>query len=219
MITGLKVRLSTLKGSQFVDLHVYTDVEIVKGGRLSKKCPRYPNEMANHVITKAYAITVSIGWDYANVFGNRATSGLPQPLKAEEKERIKGIVEHLPKGRKWAQFPYLLASEDNSKEYLRTFLVRDNNPRNLTYFVDGRKATAEETAEIKRTMVRPQQSAKQAAEGLTGQDQVMPRDYAMPSIASITINGQTLWNSDVYGLPKDVVSHFFPTTTTQQVVL
>lgn len=218
MITGLKQRLAGLKGSQFVDLHVYTDVEIVKGGRISKKNPRYPNEMANHTITKAYAITVGLGWDYANVFGNRATNGLPQPLKAEEKARIKGIVEHLPKGRKWAQFPYLLTNEDNSKEYLRTFVVRDNNPRNLVYFVDGRRATAEETAEIKRTMVKPMQSAKQAAEGLTGQDQVMPRDYAMPSIAAITIEGQTLWNSDVYGLPKDVVSHFFPTTTTQVVL-
>lgn len=209
MIQGLRARLSALKGSQFVDLYVYTDVQINKGGRISKANPRYPNEMANHIVTKAYCLTVGIGWSYENVFANRATSGIPQSERASEKERITALVEGLPKGRKWAQFPYVLASEDNSKEYLRTFLVRDNKPRDLVYFVDGKKATAEETAEILRTMVKPTESAKQAAEGLTGEAQVQPRDYKITSLVGIRLEGTTLWSDEIYSLPEDVISHFF----------
>lgn len=209
MIQGLRQRLAGLKGSQFVDLYVYTDVKINKGGRISKANPRYPNEMANHAIMKAYCLTVGIGWSYENVFANRATASVPQAERAAEKERITALVEGLPKGRKWAQFPYVLASEDNSKEYLRTFLVRDNAPRDLVYFVDGKKATAEETAEILRTMVKPTESAKQAAEGLTGDAQVQPRDYKMTSLVGIKLEGTTLWNDEVYSLPEDVVAHFF----------
>lgn len=202
--------LMGVKGAQIVSIAVVVPQEIVKGGRLSKANHRYPNEMANHAISKAYEINVGLNWDYARVVANRATASISDKSeKSEKQSEIKDRIE-VPYGKEWKNYPFILNKiGDDSKEYVRTYLIRGNSPRNLTYFVDGRTATPDEVAEIERTRVRSKESAKQADFGLVGDEQVTPKDYTLSNIVAITIDGVRIFNDNINELSEDIQKYFF----------
>ena len=202
--------LMGVKGAQIVSIAVVVPQEIVKGGRISKKNPRYPNEMANHAIIKAYNLNVGLNWDYSRVVANRATESISDRTeKSERQSEIKDKIE-APYGKEWKKYPLILNKiGEDSKEYLRTYLIKGNAPRNLTYFVDGRTATPDEVAEIERTRVRSKESAKQADFGLVGDEQVTPKDYTLSNIVAITIDGVRIFNDNINTLSEDIQKYFF----------
>ena len=100
--------------------------------------------------------SVCLGRNYQKTCTNRGDSETYGEYQVEK-----------PKGRTWVQFPFILcADKDATQKYLR-IAKNENSTINSTWYVDGRKATESEIAEIKTFLTSHSSGCKkQAAYGI-----------------------------------------------------
>lgn len=98
-----------------------------------------------------------------------------------------------PKGMHWVKYPLILESDkEQGKYYLRMYLCK-NTKSEKTYFCDGKEATQEQLAKITEILAaKPKYgSAKQAAAGLSEEEQVKPQATAFENIIELHAFGDT----------------------------
>lgn len=136
------------------------------------------NKRGNALYGRVKKVSVGqyqFGYSYENAVNNRlAMQGNERTFEAQS--RPYGV---------WV-IPNKIA-EHNGAMYLRFYAMSNNKP-SVSYFVDGRPATAEELDIIKFFTPERKPSATQAAEGLTD-NQVKPCEFRAESIRKISING------------------------------
>lgn len=98
-----------------------------------------------------------------------------------------------PKGMHWAQFPFVLASDtDHSKCYLRIGISPRVTHIETFYIVNGRMASATETAEIEAALPQTSNFSRQYAAGVAVGDEVVVKNYAIDSILHANAWGVSL---------------------------
>lgn len=127
-------------------------------------------------VQKLTRTQMQFGYDYERAVNNR--------LKKEGKEANFSALS-----RKWGKWlvPNKVA-EHNGEIYLRFYTMPSFCE--VSYLVDGRLATSEETEAIKSFVQTSSPSARQAEFGLV-EHQVEPREYKASAIKMLSLNGET----------------------------
>lgn len=131
------------------------------------------NPYFGRVHKASYMTNVALGYDYENSVNNRLDKkGLDADFQAEK-----------PKGKSWAEYPYILqADKDASVKYLRC-TMRANTKAKSIYILDGKVVTDDNTLlEIKSFIQKSSTSKKQTEIGLEDNEQVIVRDYKLDGI-------------------------------------
>lgn len=131
------------------------------------------NPFYGRVHKASYLTNVALGYDYENSVNNRLDKkGLESDFQAEK-----------PKGKSWAEYPYILqADKDASVKYLRC-TMRANTKAKSIYILDGKVVTDDNTLlEIKSFIQKSSTSKKQTESGLEDNEQVIVRDYKLDGI-------------------------------------
>lgn len=154
---------------------IYTSIvkDIPKGGRKDKVTGLYPNELANHVVTKEVHANVKVNHNYESSVSNRA-------------EKVGGDSDFTANSLPWGQWVegyenVLIAHND--KTYVRLYFgLGFDGVHEVKYFVDGRPATEEEIVAIKASIPEEEGSKKQAESGIALEEQIFPRTLAVENI-------------------------------------
>ena len=164
--------MSTIKGNKIIRISYETACRMNKGGRNGD------NYLYGRV-TKAVETKLQIGMVYENAVNNRS----------EKESGCRTFETESIKGKKWVEglFSYILTNMNETQYYLRTYLMKNEYP-DTEYFVDGRKATAEEMAVIDKYKIINKFSEKQAENGLT-ENQVRVMDLKIENISRIVVDG------------------------------
>lgn len=159
--------ISNIKGCQIATIEQQTIVKIPKKYGIKGQVEKYFNGQ------------VQLNYNYENAVNNRLgkqgdeRSFNAEPLKWGEWEIANKVITH------------------KGERYLRYYSFNGTNKSIVQYYVDGRKATEEETAIIKEYVATSKKpSATQSAEGLI-ENQVKPRVVKFSNILSLNVNGNT----------------------------
>lgn len=159
--------ISNIKGCQIATIEQQTIVKIPKKYGINGQVEKY------------YKGQVQINYGYENAVNNRLEKQgdertfKAEPLKWGEWEIANKVITH------------------KGERYLRYYSFNGTNKPIVQYYVDGRKATAQELAIIKAYVAASKKpSATQSAEGLT-ENQVKPRVVNFSNILSLNVDGKT----------------------------
>lgn len=153
-------------------------VAITTTTNINKKMRKTGNPYNNDVVTKlSVRKNYQFGYNYQNGVNNRLDAQgceanfVAESLKWGEWLIPNKVISH--KGNLYARF-YRMA----------------NSIEESTYYINGVKASAEETATIKSFLPKPSASNRQTEAGLT-EHQVEPMAIEFASIDELHINGET----------------------------
>ena len=122
-------------------------------------------------------VNVAVGRDYYVAVENAA-----------ERKGLDGkMVHEKASGMSWCDYPYFLVGDKNPNQFYLRLTLNKNTKIEATYKVDGRDATAKEVEEIKTFLYDKSYSQKQAAVGLTNEeDQVYPFSPKVENIVELS---------------------------------
>lgn len=167
---ALLAEVTNLKTSNaFVSFIYTTEVKLRKNSEFAKGSVTKVTEIKN----------AQIGFNYQNAVNNH--------LKAQGSD-ANFEAEKLPYGF-WL-IPNLVLDNGKGTKQLRYYYVA-NTTSDTTYYVDGKEATAAQTAAIKALLPTKVPSGTQSAVGLN-QRQVKPQNITIANIISLKINGKEL---------------------------
>lgn len=104
-----------------------------------------------------------------------------------------------PKGKNWVQgFENLVSESADGKRFLRFYLCNATKTE-LTYIENGQPCDQARVAQIKAYIASKGKSecGTQAAVGLTGDDQIEPRDLTIAKLHYVKICGATISNDQL----------------------
>ena len=167
METTLYNLLESLTGGTIVGLVTLSPVEMRKRNNPFIECN----------VTKRVKRQMQFGYSYKNAVNNRI-------------EKAGGERNFIPKPRTWGEFVVANKIISHKGSFYGNFYLMPNEHITSEYFIDGRKATAEEIAEIRKFEVAHKHtaSATQANAGLE-ENQVQPRPIKFENIVSIKVKG------------------------------
>ncbi len=164
--------IERVKGCTFAEIEYISEVKLNKG-----EITEIGGNVQKHVIGN-----VQLNYTYENAVNNRL-----------EKQGGKRdfVAEKLPWGE-WLSFNKIIAHK--GEMYLRCY-THKGGKMNVTYIVDGVKASAEQTAKIKDILSKKTKaiSKTQAEKGLT-ENQVEPKNIKFSNL--IAVNCGELWRKD-----------------------
>ena len=157
--------VSQVKGCQFVSIVSMTDVKV------KKDCPI---QGAKKLSTRI----MQVNYDYGKAVNNHLEKA------GESRNFVAGSLQ-------WGSWivPNKLIVH-NGKLYLRAYSVKGATTENVYYLANGTKASAGDVEVIKSYAYAKGSSAKQAAAGLSEDEQVYPQAISFDSIKAVKLGGR-----------------------------
>lgn len=117
--------------------------------------------------------------------------------KLKKKGAVANFVPESPKGKSWLKGyeDVALVADKDGTLYLRFYII-NGTKTTRTFVENGQPCDAARTAQVKAALAAKgkQEIGTQAAAGLTGDEQVIPRDITIAKLHYITIGGVTITN-------------------------
>lgn len=164
------------KGTFGVVIVALTEPSMPKSHNANKELgiPKEINPFKDNKVQKITIMrNVALGYDYQRNVN----------LRLERKGIDKTIETKKPSGKSWFDYPYILQSvSNNEKHYLRC-TMRPSMKSVSVYLIDGQLCKDEKQLnELKKWTEKKSSSKKQAALGLSEEEQVKVFDYSVDSI-------------------------------------
>jgi hypothetical protein len=144
--------------------------------------PFYNSEKKEFIVKKKTETVVMLGNEYASAVQNRIEKNV-------EESQIENIFKSdKPSGKHFIDgHDNIILQSDKDKDvyYLRTYYNLSNNAPKTTYYVNGKVANEQELEEIKNWVKTNSYSAKQDANGLEEEKQVVVRDYKIKNVKKV----------------------------------
>lgn len=154
----------------------FVSVELLTEPKMNKGRGANTNPLLGRVEKKSVC-RYKFNADYENALRNKqARLGLPQDFVSEPM-----------KGKNWLFKNKVEKSLNDDTLYMRLYLVPEQKV-NVTYYVDGRTATAEEVEVIKQWTPKSSKSLKQLEHGIPIDEQLEVRSPKFESITKIRMD-------------------------------
>ena len=154
----------------------FVSVELLTEPKMNKGRGANTNPLLGRVEKKSVC-RYKFNADYENALRNKqARLGLPQDFVSEPM-----------KGKNWLFKNKVEKSLNDDTLYMRLYLVPEQKV-NVTYYVDGRTATAEEVEVIKQWTPKSSKSFKQLEHGIPIDEQLEVRSPKFESITKIRMD-------------------------------
>ena len=157
--------IKAVKGCQFANIVTMTDCKV------KKDCPIQGAKKVSRRV-------MQLNYDYERAVNNHLEK------IGESRNFVGGSLQW----GTWAVPNKLI--QHNGKLYLRAYGVKGATTENLYILANGTKATQGDVDTIKAYAYASGSSAKQAAAGLSEDEQVKPQAISFESIKSVTIGGR-----------------------------
>ena len=117
--------------------------------------------------------------------------------------------ESKPNGKHWVKYPLILQSDKDDSQYYLRLTTRKSMKSVSIYLIDGKPCTDKvELAKLEEWLPKHYESKKQAALGLTEEEQVSVFDYKVESIIMVK-QGDKVYNKlDRMFNPSEVKAFF-----------